>query len=97
MAKKVKTLAQYRNDLAIPETQKKLHDIMKAYSFPQPTAPEDTGVKGKHYGFPLQGKKSLPYRSTGYNTDKPFGDLGTPSIDYSKTTKFGDYEVSYLD
>lgn len=97
MKKKVKTLDQFRKDLAITETQKKLQDIMKAYSFPQPNSPEDTGVKGKHYSFPLQGKKSLPYRATGYNTDKPFGELGTPSVDYSKSSKFNDYEVSHLD
>lgn len=97
MAKKVKSLAAYKKDLEISDSQKNLQDIMKTYAFPDTNAPEDTFVKGKHYGFPLQGKKSLPYRAKGYNTDKPFGDLGTPSIDYSKKSKYNDYEVSYLD
>jgi hypothetical protein len=97
MAKKFKTLEQFKKDTEIGGSQKKLQDIMKVYAFPQPDAPENTFVKGKHYGFPLQGKKSLPYRSKGYNTDKPFGDLGTPSIDFSKNSKFDGYEVSYLD
>ena len=97
MAKKIKTLAQFKKESAITDSQKKLQDIMKAYAFPQPDAPEDTGVKGKHYSFPLQGKKSLPYRAKGYNTDKPFGDLGTPSVDFSKASGFDDYEVSHLD
>jgi len=97
MAKKIKSLAAYKKDLEISDSRKKMQDIMKSYAFPDPNAPEDTFVKGKHYGFPLQGKKSLPYRSKGYNTDKPFGDLGTPSIDFSKTSKFDDYEVSHLD
>jgi len=97
MAKKVKSLAAYKKDLEISDSRKKMQDIMKNYAFPDPDAPEDSFVKGKHYGFPLQGKKSLPYRSKGYNTDKPFGDLGTPSIDFSKTSKFDDYEVSHLD
>jgi len=74
MAKKFKTLEQFKKDSEIGGSQKKLQDIMKVYAFPQPDAPENTFVKGKHYGFPLQGKKSLPYRSKGYNTDKPFGE-----------------------
>lgn len=97
MAKKIKTLEQYKKDLEISDSQKKLQDIMKVYAFPQPDAPEDTGVKGKHYSFPLQGKKSIPYRAKGYNTDKPFGDLGTPNVDFSQKSKFDDYEVSHLD
>lgn len=97
MAKQIKSLAQYKKDLEPGNSRKKMHDIMKSYAFPQPDAPEDTGVKGKNYSFPLQGKKSLPYRAKGYNTDKPFGDLGTPDLDFSKTSKFDDYEVSHLD
>lgn len=97
MAKKIKTLEQYKKDLEISDSQKKLQDIMKAYAFPQPEGPADTGVKGKHYSFPLQGKKGLPYRAKGYNTDKPFGDQGTPNVDFSKGSSFNDYEVSHLD
>jgi len=86
MENTMKSLEQYRKDLEISDSQKKLQDIMKSYEFPQPDGPEKNLAKGKTYEFPLQPKdKPLPYMAKGEKASdksKPFGEIGTPGVDY---------------
>jgi hypothetical protein len=82
----MKSLEQYRKDLEISDSQKKLQDIMKSYEFPQPDGPEKNLTKGKTYEFPVQpSSKPVPYKATtqkATDKSKPFGELGTPGVDY---------------
>lgn len=82
----MKSLDQYRKDLEISDSQKKLQDIMKSYEFPQPEGPQKNLTKGSTYEFPVAPKdKPLPYSAKGEKAgekSKPFGDMGTPGINY---------------